>query len=722
MPSLTIKNQKDLEQTRNIGIIAHIDAGKTTLTERVLFYTGKSHKMGEVHEGNALMDWMKQEQERGITITSAASACFWKDHLINIIDTPGHVDFTVEVERSLRVLDGAIVVFDAVNGVEPQSETVWRQADKHRVPRVCFINKMDRLGADFKKSVQSIADKLKAQPLCLQLPIGAEMDFEGVIDLIEQKAFVWKTEEDTEGKTYSVLPVPENQQQEFQQAREKLIERVSEWDDELMDKYLSSKEITSLEIKKVIRKACLDLNAVPVFCGSAFKNKAVQPIISAVVDYLPSPLAVPAIEGWSWSDKKKGAKKDQPGAAPAVKKNQKCLVDFKEPLCALAFKIMEDSFAGYLTYVRIYSGVLKAGDQVINSREQKKERVQKLVKVHSKAREEVACLKAGDIGAVLGLKFTKTGDTLCSPSRIVFLESIEFPDPVISQVVEAKSSMDQQKLLKILKSIQREDPSFSVSVSAETGRTVLMGMGELHLEVLVHRLKEEYNIDVNTGNPKVSFRESINKTSQGSAEFDKEIQGQKQFAKAVIKVEPTGSRQSLVFENALTADSIKGVKAGKIAELAEAVQKGVEEASYTGSLMGYKLIGVKAVLLSLEGKEDGFSLTAFKTAGSLAFRKALEQADCYLLEPVFDVEVAAPEDFVGAVINDLNSRRAKVEGVFLQNHLQIIKAQAPLMSLFGYATDLRSISQGRADFSMQLKEYARLPDKIFKSVLRGEIS
>ena len=711
MPSLSIKNQKDLKTTRNIGIIAHIDAGKTTLTERILFYTGRSHKMGEVHEGNTVMDWMKQEQERGITITAAATTCFWQEHRINIIDTPGHVDFTLEVERSLRVLDGAITVFDGVSGVEPQSETVWRQADKYKVPRICFINKMDRLGANFKASVQSIVDKLKANPLCLQIPIGVEDGFRGVIDLVENKAFIW--DQDDLGEKYSIVPIPDDQLAECKSAREKIIEKACEFDDDLMKKFLSDENIEPAELKKALRKACLSLKITPVFCGAAFKNKGVQQIISAVLDYLPSPIDLPAVPAQpSWGEQKKSAKSSS---------KQLCSTSFDEPLCALAFKIIEDPFAGYMTYIRVYSGVLKVGAQIINTREQKKERIQKLVKVHSKVREEVDCLKAGDIGAILGLKFTKTGDTLCESSRLLTLESIEFPEPVISMAVEAKSSVDQKKMLKILKDIQREDPSCALSTDMETGMTLLMGMGELHLEVLIHRLKDEHKISVNTGKPKVSFRESISNATEAVVVFDKEIQGHMQYAQVKVKIEPSSSLKGLEFGDALVSSAITAIKKSQLTEILSAVQKGVEEASYVGNIMGYRLLGIKATLLSIAGKDDNFSTEAFKAAGALAFRKALEKASSYLLEPIFDLEVITSENFLGAVINDLNSRRAKIEGVQMQNQLQVIKAQVPLMNLFGYATDLRSVSQGRASFSMKMREYVKLPDKIAKQIISGEL-
>ena len=698
MPTLQIKTTEDLKHTRNIGIIAHIDAGKTTLTERILFYTGRSHKMGEVHEGNTIMDWMEQEQERGITITAAATTCFWKKHRINIIDTPGHVDFTVEVERSLRVLDGAIVVFDGVSGVEPQSETVWRQADKHHVPRICFINKMDRIGTNFQMSVQSIAHKLKATPVCLQLPIGSEADFQGIIDLIEQEAFIW--DQDETGEKYSTVPIPEEYAQQVQTAREKIIEKAAEADDIVMQKYLAEEPIPAEDIKKALRKATLNLQITPVFCGSAFKNKGVQQVISAVLDYLPGPLDLPPIEGKGLG-KKKG-------------KRVLCHTDFEHPVCALAFKLMEDPFAGHLTYIRIYSGVLKTGAQLMNTRELKKERIQKLLKIHSKSREEVPFLKAGDIGAVLGLKWTKTGDTLCQTSHPISLESIYFPEPVISMVIEPKSSVDQKKMLKVIQILQKEDPSCAISSDMETGQTILMGMGELHLEVLIYRITQDHKVQVNTGPPKVSYRETILKTAEGTGVFDKEIGGQKQFARVVLRIEPSKNTGNLAFENQIK-EKIQD-------EFTAAIQKSVEDSSYAGMLMGYRLLGIKVFLLKAEhlGENEEAIRTSFKAAAAQAFRNALTNSTSQLLEPIFDLEIVTPDEFLGDVMGDLNTRRAKVEGVHLQNHLQIIKAQVPLVHLVGYATELRSISQGRASFSMQMREYAPMPNKISQQVLSGE--
>jgi len=697
LPSLQINTLEDLKHTRNIGIIAHIDAGKTTLTERILFYTGRTHKMGEVHEGNTIMDWMDQEQERGITITAAATTCFWENHRINIIDTPGHLDFTVEVERSLRVLDGAIVVFDGVSGVEPQSETVWRQADQYKVPRLCFVNKMDRVGASFVTSVKSISNKLNVIPACIQMPIGSEADFIGVVDLIEEKAFIW--DQNGSGESYKVAPIPENSLEEAKAAREKLIEQLAEVDDHIMQKYLSEEAVPVTDIKKAIRKATLDLKISPVLCGSAFKNKGVQQVLSATLDYLPGPLEIPPIEGHHQKKKEKLL----------------CPTDFDHPVCVLAFKLMEDPFAGHLTYVRVYSGVLKSGMQLLNTRESKKERIQKLVKVHSKSREEVPFLKAGDIGAILGLKWTKTGDTLCPTANPVYLESIVLPEPVISRVIEPKSSVDYEKMIKVLKNFQREDPSCFVSSDMETGQTLIMGMGELHLEVLVHRLTKDYKIKVNTGPPKVSYRETIEAGAEGIGSFDKDIRGQKYFAHVKLRIEPMDQLTPVVFENQIKNDISD--------QLVSVIQKSIEDASYAGMLMGYRILGVKVILLSAHSPSENEEVLhiAFKAAGAQAFRKALEKSKSRLLEPLFDLEIVTPKDFLGDIMSDLNSRRAKVEEVSMENHLQVIKAQAPLIHLFGYATDLRSVSQGRASFSMQMKRYSLLPDKVARQIISGEV-
>ena len=701
-PALHIQTKDDLIRTRNIGIIAHIDAGKTTLTERILFYTGLSHRMGEVHEGNTIMDWMKQEQERGITITSAAATCFWQNYRINLIDTPGHVDFTIEVERSLRVLDGAVAVFDAVSGVEAQSETVWRQADKYQVPRLAFINKMDRTGADFTKSMQSMADKLNTTPAALQIPFGKEDTFKGVIDLISQKAFVW--DQDDLGEVFAASPPPKTYQAPMAAAREKLIEQLAEHDNHILNQYLKGAELSQEELKNSIRKSVLNLKITPVLCGSAFKNKGVQQLLSAVGDYLPSPLDRPPVEGYQAA----GApgQKGKSGGESIKNKKVLCEADFKKPAAALAFKLTADPFAGYLTYVRVYSGVLKPGDQLWNPRVQKKERIMQLLKVHSKARREAAELKAGDIGAVIGFKWTQTGDTLCDKSCPVLLEPLAFPEPVISVVIEAKSSLDYKKMLTGLKALQREDPSCFVSSNPETGQTLLMGMGELHLEVLTRRLKEEHQAEVNTGPPRVSFRETITQASEGRGVFNKEIAGGLQAVEVQLKVEP--HLKEIVFESLLT-DSHAG-------EWVQAVQEGIKASAYTGPLMGYQLLGVKVSLLAVKFEGDPHP-SALKAAAVQAFRKALSAAGPCLLEPIFDLEVVTPEDFLGDVISDLNARRGKIESVSTRAKRQVIKAKVPLMSLFGYATELRSFSQGRADFTMQMNRYTPLPKKLSQKIL-----
>ena len=696
MPKLYIETDQDLKKTRNIGIIAHIDAGKTTLTERILFYSGRSYKMGEVHEGSAVMDWMQQEQDRGITITAAATTCFWDQHRINIIDTPGHVDFTLEVERSLRVLDGAIVVFDGVNGVESQSETVWRQADKHSVPRICFINKMDRVGANFQTSVKSIIDRLKAVPVCLHIPVGQEEQFCGVIDVIEQKAFIW--DQNDLGINYSCISVPEDYKSLVSKTRETIVEKAAEFDDVLMSKYVSEEPISTEEIKKSLRKGVLNLKITPVFCGSAFKNKGVQPLLSAVIDYLPGPVDVPPIEG----EDKKG-------------KKISCPPDFQKDACALAFKLMEDPFAGYLTYLRVYSGVLKTGQQLLNRREQKKERIQKLVKIHSKFREEVPYLKAGDIGAVVGLKQTKTGDTLCTPAHPVLLEPILFPEPVISMVLEARSTSDQKKLTKALQVLQREDPSCFVSNDLETGQILLMGMGELHLDILVHRLIHDHKVPVNTGPPRVAFRETVIRSGDGESTFERDSGGQKSYARVQLRIEPDKDLKSLGFQTQLQKKLPR--------EQLLAVQKSVKDSSHVGKLMGWPLLGVKVFILSVECHSDKeeTALTAVKAASALAFRKALDKGECQFLEPIFDLEVVTPEAFLGEVLSDLNTRRAKVDEVHVRNHLQVVKASTPLVHLFGYATSLRSFTQGRASFSMKMKHYALVPEKISQQIISGEL-
>lgn len=673
----------DKSKLRNIGIMAHIDAGKTTLSERILFYTGISHKMGEVHEGSAVMDWMEMEQERGITITSAATAFSWKGVQVNLIDTPGHVDFTMEVERSLRVLDGAIAVFDAVHGVEPQSETVWRQADHYKVPRICFFNKMDRVGANFQRGLQSIQEKLSLTPVPLQWPIGCEESFLGVIDLIEEQAILW--DRDELGKEFSVTDIPSEYQETVKKQREFLMEKAAEGDDRLMEKYLQDQPLTPEEIRQGIRKQTLSLQITPVFCGSAFKNKGVQPVLTAVKDYLPSPLEIPPEKG-----------------EISEGKTAICETDDKKPLTALAFKIVFDSFSGTLTYVRVYSGVLKAGSSFYNARQGKVERVQKLFKMHSRFRKEIQEIRAGDIGVASGLKFTQTGDTLCQKNRPVFLESLDFPDPVISAAVEAKTSEDQDRLGEALKNLQREDPSCQVRKDPETGQILLMGMGELHIEVLVDRLLKDYKVETRVGKPQVSFKETPSKKTLGSGEFVKEISSIKHFAKVTLEVEPLEKGRGFTFKNKTENLPDSFVKA---------VQDGVKQAMGSGPFMGCPLQDLKVTLKEAEFKEEEASPLSFQSASGLAFQKALQAGGSDLLEPIFSVEVVTPEEFTGSVIADLNARGGRVDQIGRRKGLQVISAKAPLRNLFGYATDVRSLSQGRASFSMEMTGYDLLPEQ-----------
>lgn len=689
------KTVEDLKWTRNIGIMAHIDAGKTTTTERILYYTGKSHKIGEVHDGNTVMDWMVQEQERGITITSAATMCFWKNFRINLIDTPGHVDFTIEVERSLRVLDGAIAVFDGVNGVEPQSETVWRQANKHKVPRICFINKMDRVGADYAMSVRSIEERLLANPLPIHIPIGSESQFSGMVDLIEMKAYIWSKAD--LGAEYEVEDIPEELQDEAQRGREFLLEKISEFDDQLLEKYLEGKPISSREIKVAIRKGVLSLKATPVLCGSAFKNKGVQPLLDAVVDFLPSPLDIPPVVGHD---------------PDRENKEVVCKTDFDEPVAALAFKIANDPFSGTLTYIRVYSGTLSTGMQLLVPREGKKERIQRLVKLHANTREEIQALKAGDIGAAIGLKFTATGDTLCEGRRPVVLESIHFPEPVISVAIEAKSQADQDKMVQSLERLQKEDPSCHVKVDPETGQMLLSGMGELHLDILVDRLLREFKVQANIGKPMVSYRETITGSARATGVFQREIAGKNHYARVDIEISPLRRGEGFKFVNKTNA------VLGLTDEFVRAVRDGSKDSSDVGALAGYPLIDVEAALVGAEVHQDESSAMAFKIAAANAFREALKSAKSQLLEPIFKVEVVTPEESMGGIIGDLNARRGKINHMHPKGAgMQIIEAEMPLQTMFGYATDLRSISQGRATFSMEFLEYAVVPPKVEQEIL-----
>jgi elongation factor G len=677
-----------IERVRNIGIMAHIDAGKTTTTERVLYYTGINYKIGEVHEGTATMDWMVQEQERGITITSAATTCFWRDHRVNIIDTPGHVDFTIEVERSLRVLDGAVAVFCAVGGVEPQSETVWRQADKYRVPRIAFVNKMDRVGADYTRVITDIKEKLLAKPLPLQLPIGAEEKFSGIIDLVEQKALIW--DDDHLGASFRVEPIPAAMAEQASAARDQMIEALADHDDSVMELYLEGKAPDSAALKRAIRAATLKIELIPVLMGSAFRNKGVQPMLDAVVDYLPSPADLPPVQG------KNGEKvEERPPRDDA-------------PLAALAFKIMTDPYIGTLTFLRIYSGRLESGSSVLNSTRGKRERIGRLVKMHANKREEISEVFAGDICAV-GLRDTTTGDTLCDPARPIVLEAIEFPEPVIQIAIEPKTKADQERLGEALQKLAKEDPSFRVSVNRETAQTLIAGMGELHLEIIVDRMLREFKVDANVGKPQVAYRETIRRASEAEGRFVRQTGGHGQFGVVELRIEPLPKGSGFEF-----SDETKG---GSIPRnFIPSVESGIKEAMETGVLAGYPMVDIKAAVLDGKYHEVDSSELAFKIAGSIAFKEACEKADPVLLEPVMEVEVVTPQDFMGEVIGDLNSRRGKIQEMESRAGAQVISARVPLANMFGYATKLRSITQGRANYTMQFAVYEPVPQAIYEEL------
>jgi elongation factor G len=690
-----------LEKTRNIGIMAHIDAGKTTTTERILYYTGRTHKMGETHEGAAVMDWMEQEQERGITITSAATACDWKDHRINIIDTPGHVDFTVEVERSLRVLDGAIAVFDSVAGVEPQSETVWRQADKYRVPRIAFINKMDRVGANFDNAVQTMRDRLGANALPIQLPIGAEDTFEGVIDLVANKALVWV---DELGTQYEEREIPAELADAAAEARTALIEACADYDDELMEMYLEEQEIPHERIVASLRQATIDLQVTPVLCGSAFKNKGVQPLLDAIVELLPSPLDIPPVQG-------NIPTKDGDAGEPAERK-----ADDNEPFAALAFKVMADPYIGKLTYFRVYSGTLQAGSRVLNATTGKTERIGRLLMMHANHREEIEECYAGDILAAVGLKQTSTGDTLCAPDAPILLEKIDFPDPVIQVAIEPKTKSDQEKLGAALARLAEEDPTFRIETDEETGQTLIHGMGELHLEVIVDRLTREFKVDANVGRPQVAYRETIRDRVEGvEGRFVRQTGGRGQYGHAIINIEPAPGEGF---------DFVNEIKGGVIpTEYIPAVEQGIEEALNSGVLAGYPMVDVRVELVDGSYHEVDSSEMAFKIAGSMALQEAARRAKPVLLEPVMAVEVVTPEEFLGDVIGDLSRRRGKVQGQEQRGNALAVKAFVPLGEMFGYATDLRSSTQGRAQYTMQFERYEEVPANIAEEIVesrRGE--
>jgi elongation factor G len=681
-----------IERYRNIGIMAHIDAGKTTTTERVLFYTGRSHKIGEVHDGAATMDWMEQEQERGITITSAATTCYWKDHRINIIDTPGHVDFTIEVERSLRVLDGAVAVFDGVAGVEPQSETVWRQADKYRVPRICFVNTMDRTGANFYRCVDMIVDRLGARPMVMQLPDGIESDFIGVVDLLEMKAYHWKDE--TMGAEYVVVDIPENLKQKAEEYHSRLVEMAVEQDDAIMEAYLEGKQPTIDELKACVRKGVINGAFVPVFCGSAFKNKGVQTLLDGVVDFLPSPLDIGAVKGLSLD----GAKE--------VLRNP----EDKEPLSALAFKVMTDPFVGSLTFVRIYSGCLESGSYVANSTKDDRERVGRLLLMHANNREDIKEAYAGDIIAVCGLKGTTTGDTLCAVNNPVLLEKMEFPDPVIEVAVEPKSKADQEKMGAALSRLAAEDPSFRVSSNMETGQTIIKGMGELHLEIIVDRMKREFKVDANVGAPQVAYRETISKAAEVDYLHKKQSGGAGQFARVIIKFEPNDYSSGMMFESKIFGGSVPK-------EYIPGVEKGLKSVAESGCVIGFPIVGVKCSLMDGAYHDVDSSVLAFEIAGRGAFREAMTKCGAKILEPIMTVEVVTPEDYMGDIIGDLNSRRGQVVGMDQRANARVISAEVPLAEMFGYVNTLRSMSQGRAQYTMQFARYDVVPSHVADKII-----
>jgi elongation factor G len=681
-----------LEKTRNIGIMAHIDAGKTTTTERILYYTGINYKIGEVHEGTATMDWMVQEQERGITITSAATTCLWRDHRINIIDTPGHVDFTIEVERSLRVLDGAVAVFCSVGGVEPQSETVWRQADKYRVPRLAFVNKMDRVGADFFRVVRMIEERLGARPAILQLPIGAEDKFVGIVDLVTMKAVVWETE--SLGAKFHEEEIPPELKAQAEEYREKLLEAVADSDEAILDKYLEGKEIAESELRAAVRAATLSLKIVPVLCGTAFRNKGVQPMLDAVVDYLPAPLDIPAVKG----------------VEPGTDKAEERPARDDAPFAALAFKIMTDPFVGTLTFFRVYSGALASGASIYNATKSKRERVGRLLKMHANKREEIKEVYAGDIAAAVGLKTATTGDTLCDEDNPIVLESIDFPDPVISIAIEPKSKADQEKLGLSLQKLATEDPSFKVRTDEETGQTIISGMGELHLEIIVDRLLREFNVGANVGKPQVAYKETVRKIVEQQGRFIRQTGGRGQYGDVWIKLEPQPAGQGFEFVDAVRGGSIPR-------EYIPAVEKGVKEATENGALAGYPMVDVKVTLFDGSYHDVDSSEIAFKIAGSMAFKEAARKANPVLLEPIMSVEVVVPEDFMGDVIGDISSRRGKVLGMDTRPAAQAIDARVPLAQMFGYATDLRSMTQGRATYTMQFSHYEPVPAAVAEGII-----
>ena len=686
---------KSLDLQRNIGIMAHIDAGKTTTTERILYYTGVNYKIGEVHDGAATMDWMEQERERGITITSATTQCFWNDYVINIIDTPGHVDFTIEVERSLKVLDGAVGVFCAVAGVQPQSETVWRQADKYKVPRVAFVNKMDRTGANFYRVLEMMNDRLGATPVAVQIPIGAEDKFQGVVDLIEMKGYIWDVEGDF-GMNYKVVEIPADLKDKAEEYRSKMIETAVEADEELMERYLEGGEISNEEIVSALRKGTCALQFNPVLCGTAFKYKGIQKLLDAVVAYLPSPLDIPAITG---INPESNAEETRPASDD-------------EPFAALAFKIMTDPYMGQLAYFRVYSGVFEAGNYVLNSTKDKKERIGRLLKMHSNKREEIKEIRAGDICATVGLKFTTTGDTLCDEKKPIILEAMEFPEPVISIAIEPKTKADQDKLSVALGKLASEDPSFRVRVDEETGQTVISGMGELHLEIIVDRLKREFKVEANIGNPQVAYRETFRKAVKTEGKYIKQSGGKGNYGHCWLEMTPLEPGKGFEFENKIVGGAIPK-------EYIPAIEKGVTEAMENGIVAGYPVVDFKVTVFDGSFHEVDSNEMAFKIAASMAFKDGMKQGSPVLLEPIMKVEVVTPDEYMGDVMGDLNSRRGRIEGMTVQGNAQVINAMVPLKQMFGYSTELRSITQGRATYTMQFDHYdevsANIADEIIKA-------
>jgi elongation factor G len=681
-----------LERIRNIGFIAHIDAGKTTTTERILFYTGRTHRMGEVDEGTAVTDWMPQEKERGISITAAAVTCYWRNHQINIVDTPGHIDFTAEVQRSLRILDGGVVIFDAVNGVEPQSETVWRQADLYKVPRICFVNKMDRVGANFWRVIEMIKERLKANPVAVQMPLGAEDTFTGVIDLVEPRAIIYK---DELGTSPEIAPIPESLAEEAMLHRDKLLEKIAETDDELMVKYLEGEEITPEELKKALRKAVISGKLVPVLCGAALRNKGIQPLLDAIVDYLPSPLDLPPIRGVN----------------PETGAEEKRYPKLDEPLTALVFKVHSDPYVGRLVYLRVYSGVLRSNRRVLNATRARKERVDRLLRMHANKREEITELRAGDIGAALGLKQTFTGETICSEESPIVLEPISFPEPVVSVAIEPKTQADQERMAEALQRLAEEDPTFKVKVDEQTGQTIISGMGELHLEILVDRLSREFKVQANVGKPQVAYKETITKPVRVEGLYVRQIGARNHYGHVWLEIEPLPRGQGNKFESKVGEDKIP-------AHFIPAIEEAVREALEAGILAGYPIIDVKVSLVDGSFHPEDSSEMAFKVAASMAMEKGLRQAEPVLMEPYMKLEVVVPEEFIGDVLGDLASRRADIQGMELRpGGVQAVRAMVPLSEMFGYATDLRSMTQGRGTFTMEFDHYEVIPGEIMEKIL-----